>query len=800
MKGQKRDSRKMGIKEKSRKEMRKECRQRKKVARAMHYQKRREADTTEVSSDFIKSKKGNPPDRAEVTDGDHEGKSRKAVLRMDHRAKKRVLEAKVRDMQKIKENRRKMLLKEANLKEDKIIGQLEKRLKLNKRKNKTIPKSFVSDGLDYLLDFCTKENRTSMIESEEAPHKKLEDVEFEKDFEMVMGKNEEQEGLSDEQVSTDGSMVDDRSFLLNCTFDDHTKRVKVLNESLCVEAGYDPTEETGVDNDAKRDSFSEKGLWEDIYGRKRDQAGNVVQDANKYLPPAARLVATSSRVDERISGTLRKQLKGYINRLSEYNAHTIANQIDELYTKNSRNDMNETLTTLIFEALVSPVLTPDRLVSEHMMLIAILHANVGIEVGAHFLLATVKKYDDMSKKQQDVEDKTVDNLLLMISHLYNFKIYGARLLYQILERHLMNFTEKDIELILLILRTVGFLLRRDDPLSLKGFIYALQQKANNDNAQSSRLKFMLNILLAIKNNNICKIPQYDPSHVEHLKKVLRSIIRKGNEISQLNVTLEDLLQADKRGKWWVIGSAWSGGDKDSKPTQAKEHADSMFGQKILDLARKQRMNTDTRRNIFCILMTAEDYLDAFERLHRLGLKDHQGREIINVILHCCLQEKKFNPYYAVLTQKLCAYDRKHQLTLQYTLWDKLETLDTYDAKQLNNMARFVIYLIVEKSLSLSSLKIIRFAELDAPTMKLLRQILLGVLLHDNEEACVQAFQRICASAQLQNFREGLRLFINQFLLRNIKDDTMAHEKGALLRRRAETVERMLISHGNKVVF
>lgn len=41
-----------------------------------------------------------------------------------------------------------------------------------------------------------------------------------------------------------------------------------------------------------------------------------------------------------------------------------------------------------------------------------------------------------------------------------------------------------------------------------------------------------------------------------------------------------------------------------------------FSAKVLDLARKQRMNTEIRRNIFCVIMTSEDYLDAFEKLLR----------------------------------------------------------------------------------------------------------------------------------------------------------------------------------------
>lgn len=41
-----------------------------------------------------------------------------------------------------------------------------------------------------------------------------------------------------------------------------------------------------------------------------------------------------------------------------------------------------------------------------------------------------------------------------------------------------------------------------------------------------------------------------------------------------------------------------------------------FSAKVLELARKQRMNTDIRKNIFCIIMTSEDYLDAFEKILR----------------------------------------------------------------------------------------------------------------------------------------------------------------------------------------
>ena len=48
-------------------------------------------------------------------------------------------------------------------------------------------------------------------------------------------------------------------------------------------------------------------------------------------------------------------------------------------------------------------------------------------------------------------------------------------------------------------------------------------------------------------------------------------------------------------------------------------------------------------------------------LFRMGLKDQQEREIVHVLMDCCLQEKTFNPFYAVLGEKFCGHDRRFQV-------------------------------------------------------------------------------------------------------------------------------------------
>lgn len=53
-------------------------------------------------------------------------------------------------------------------------------------------------------------------------------------------------------------------------------------------------------------------------------------------------------------------------------------------------------------------------------------------------------------------------------------MFSADLMYDILEKLSEKFGEKEVELILLILRSVGFSLRKDEPLALKELILKLQ--------------------------------------------------------------------------------------------------------------------------------------------------------------------------------------------------------------------------------------------------------------------------------------------------------------------------------------
>ncbi|XP_071158914.1 nucleolar MIF4G domain-containing protein 1-like [Mytilus edulis] len=856
-----------GKKKLPRKMKRKEERHMKKARKLAHYQGKQ----IPKAEDQLKKKK------------EDEKIERKQKSLERQKKKKKKSKEKKKEKLKMEEEMKKEDMRAAIQKEERMLKQLSKQLHLNKRKSKTLPQSFLNDGLDYLLDVVDKDKVTALYEDSDIEEettagnkddsnsdqevsdemddensddmdddqqkkkaikeimshlkkseaksilktsktvkkdKTISNVKFSEDNEVGEADVEddlldEDENLSDDDkdvTEDDEENLDDQN--LSEDEDDLHNHDESEDERILSSTFKYSTEET--DSDESDDSFSDgnsdtetvsklhhnKGdnpeptLKEDIYGRLRDSQGNIVTAATgSYIPPGKRL-AMSDTMDEKKKlkmERLKKQLKGLINRTSEANMGPIISQIETIYTTNSRGDVNETLRDIIMESTVSSMVTPERLAMELMMLVAILNNNVGMEVGGLFIQELAWK---LKATWEDLEGKYLDNIVLLFSHLYNFKVIHCILIFDIIRKFVERFTEKDIELILLVLRSVGFSLRKDDPHTLKDIILLIQGKATSlDKTQSSRVQFMLDVLLAIKNNNMRKIPNYDPEKCEQMKKTARNHAKTSLGTNQLRIGLEDLMNAEDKGRWWVVGSAWEG--RSDKHEDVKQTVQTTIlgeaSDKILELARKQRMNTGIRKSIFCSIMTSEDYIDAFEKLLRLGLKNQQERELIHVITDCCLQEKSYNQFYSYLLQKFCEYDRRFLMTFQFMLWDKFKEMSHQSEQSRNNLGKIVVHLLVTKSISLSVFKVVEFGTLDKNMVRFLKQVLQEILLDHPDHVMQEVFSRIAPLTKLHLLHEGLKLFMRHFLV----GKKSKQEQNKLLIERVSLAEKALSAGHSK---
>ncbi|MBW0479571.1 hypothetical protein O181_019286 [Austropuccinia psidii MF-1] len=418
--------------------------------------------------------------------------------------------------------------------------------------------------------------------------------------------------------------------------------------------------------------------------------------STRYLPPHLRPKSsnpsseTIQLVEPSLDPRLRRQLMGILNRVSPTSLPVCLESLRELYINHPRAIISHGLSDIILDLISSKDLLGSALLVTYAALVsAISRGGVqvsGVEIGwaATFIAKLTLKISTIYHQthiDNDILGKTGTNLLGFLSHLYFFQVTHCTLVYDVI-RFLIehNLDEYRVEGLIVLLKASGPRLRHDDPTALKEIVLLVQKKRTELSETSSRIKFMLETLNDLKNNKIRKQVQSITGTIEetqeNLKKYLGALSKKSNlEPEPIQLTLKDLQEASQKGKWWLIGAAWDGNPLvDSVATtssnQKSNEPQTNFSEgSLLNLARKQGMNTDIRRAIFNAIMTAEDYVDATDKINQLGLTSVQQREIVRVLLHCLGKEKLYNPYYTMVGQKLAAESHSIKITMQFLLWD-----------------------------------------------------------------------------------------------------------------------------------
>jgi len=160
---------------------------------------------------------------------------------------------------------------------------------------------------------------------------------------------------------------------------------------------------------------------------------------------------------------------------------------------------------------------------------------------------------------------------------------------------------------------------------------------------------------------------------------------------------------------------------------------------------------------------SQDYVDAFEKLVALNLKGRQERDLAYVIMHCCLKEKKFNPFYQHLSIRLCGVLKSLRYTFQFAFWDKLKELAGPDGptslQPATNIGRLVGGLVCHSTLSLAVLKICDFTQLPPPFKAAVSAVLDCVFAQDGADAVAATFKRIAGAEEYAALRAGLMFFM-----------------------------------------
>ena len=295
--------------------------------------------------------------------------------------------------------------------------------------------------------------------------------------------------------------------------------------------------------------------------------------------------------------TPRVGIKRILNKLTFENLEFSLKEISKLFQENSRRVISNEIVSVFLE-ISKTEFTSLQVIVLNGFLTVIFHM-VGLEFGSLLVEGIILNLQEL---QDQRECPLVSSFNVSLSYLYIFNVISCGLIYDVIKSCLQTLHEHDVEILLKILRIAGQKIRNDDPNALREIIEILNIKLLEKKDQSTRLKFMAESIMDLKNNRVRrKFDQNDD--VVRLKKFIQNYLAKisVSQIEPLRFGVGDILAIGEKGRWWLVGSAWAG----VEPTLPSLPVAEAVNQELYSLARSQKMNTDVRKTIFVTIMSSE---------------------------------------------------------------------------------------------------------------------------------------------------------------------------------------------------
>ncbi|KAH0419716.1 MIF4G domain-containing protein [Colletotrichum camelliae] len=693
------------------------------------------------------------------------------------------------------------------------IEQLERKLGLRKGQ-KSLPQAFKDDGLVDLLGDLSDGSGDDEEAEQTSEYKQ-----------WLAQKRKDANRLRNDTAYVPESDEDDRVFDQG---DEPSEDDDLSDPGEESDKDIDGDDAEGVNDDDLSDQHSFAGFGSDS---EKPPAPRRVRE-NPYLPPVAAGVQSSKYIppsmraraggDTNLEGQIRRQLQGPVNRVAEANLVSIVGEIEKVYRDYPRGHTNSILTELLMAQICDPTSKPDTLLVLSAGFVAALYKVIGIDFAAHFLTTSVERFQQERMKattaasQQQVPTKETSNLITVLAETYIFRVIGSNLMFDVVRLLLGDLSELNAELLLRIVRVAGPQLRKDDPLALKDIVSLMRPAVARigESNVTVRTKFMIETISDLKNNKL-KAGAQDlvilNDHVTRMKKVLGSLdTQKLKATEPLRIGLRDIENADKTGKWWLVGASWAGSgpsEMDVQNTRSftkntdDDHdlndegddlvaadADNLITLDYAQLAREQGMNTDVRRAIFVALVAAADYQDAYMRILKLKLNKYNRREVPNVLIQCSGAQQHYNPYYTLVAKKFCS-DSRVKYAFQDTIWTLFRRLgeplfgeepededeEAMDDRRLINTAKMMGSLVAGGSVSLVVLKALNLAYVKDTTSLFVEVLLITVL-----QECSRAKDKTLEQALGVPFSSGLTpelaRSIAYFLREKVRDTDLVDGK------------------------
>lgn len=463
-----------------------------------------------------------------------------------------------------------------------------------------------------------------------------------------------------------------------------------------------------------------------------------------------------------IDKKLEDRVRGLLNRLAAKNISFIAAEFEKLYSTSSKSEINTSIWNFIESSITCQhQMAKRKLVAELMLLVSYLSSKISQDVGAFLVHRLVNKFEILYIQSSSDDDKRLDNVLGCLVNLYIIGLIKANIIFEVTERICSkDFRGKSVELLLFIIRSVGFQLRKDCPLLMKQLILQAHEncdilKSKSESNAGSKIEFMIEALSAIKNNNMSKLSNYGCDiDRDTIESTLKSLIKR----TKLSEALADATYEEVRSSsnFYLLETRI---EDDNKPkTDTISNQIGGVSSKLDDkVCKALGFKKPAEKTIFCALLRVSDCVEASNLIIGFGL--NHCSDAMLVCIHVAIHEKSYNPFHFNLISNLCKFNRKYKMATKFTVQDKIRALSKMPPKRVDIFKVLCLDLIKSDAIPITILKAVEWADLSTTT-----KTYLTFLLENISDLADEDKRKIMSKVEKRSsFAGAMRTFTNCFL-------------------------------------
>ncbi|KAM7379972.1 hypothetical protein PAMP_003303 [Pampus punctatissimus] len=443
----------------------------------------------------------------------------------------------------------------------------------------------------------------------------------------------------------------------------------------------------------------------------------LTRTGGAYIPPAKlrmmqqQISDKSSLAYQRMSWeALKKSINGLINKV---NVSNIVNIIQELLQENIVRGRGLLSRSVLQAQGASPIFT-----HVYAAVVAIINSKfpqIGELILKRLILTFRRSYRRNLKQQCLTASK-------FVAHLINQNVAHEVLCLEMLTLLLERPTDDSVEVAISFLKECGLKLTEVSPRGINA-IFERLRNVLHESAIDKRVQYMIEVMFAIRKDGFKDHPvipegldlvdeddqfthmlplddEYNPEDILNVFKMDPDFLENEEKYKTIKRDILDEGSSDS-------GEEGDGSDEDEDDEDENEEGED---EKVTIFDKTEVNLVAFRRTIYLAIQSSLDFEECAHKLIKMDFPDTQTKELCNMILDCCAQQRTYEKFFGLLAGRFCLLKKEYMESFESIFAEQYDTIHRLETNKLRNVARLFAHLLYTDSVPWSVLECIRISE------------------------------------------------------------------------------------------